>query len=334
MVYPSAALGDSKLEEVIASLIKAGISLKNIKSSIRSLETSNPNDVQRYAFLLQKRIIKTKVTIKDRELGFLDRINRMSNYLSTGMSQIDSLTKLPNRRSLEDYLKRQLATAYRNGTAFSVLAYDLDGFKKVNDDLGHLAGDDVLRGIADIARETFRQSDFHARSGGDEFYAVANVGGIESGRVAEKFREAVENSKLGVTASIGVASVTEDDAVMLLYGEKGRKLVRGYFSAKRKKQSDSRIYKLIGKYIPSLKPKRGEREGERKPLTRDDVYGRLEEVAKLTQDYKVNGVNLMGSIDLATLSKTYQDIAIYMIMKKADTALYKAKESKNTVCGF
>jgi diguanylate cyclase (GGDEF)-like protein len=83
----------------------------------------------------------------------------------------DALTGLPNRRYLGEWLSVALSAAKRTGRPLTLLFFDLDGFKSVNDRLGHEAGDRVLQSIGDRLRKAMRSSDFVARLGGDEFVA-------------------------------------------------------------------------------------------------------------------------------------------------------------------
>ncbi|MCS0657325.1 putative bifunctional diguanylate cyclase/phosphodiesterase [Massilia terrae] len=88
------------------------------------------------------------------------------------MATHDALTSLPNRVLLADRIRMVIASARRSGQKFAVAAVGLDGFKKVNDGLGHPVGDEVLRQAAERLRRTLRDSDTLARAGGDEFVAV------------------------------------------------------------------------------------------------------------------------------------------------------------------
>jgi len=88
------------------------------------------------------------------------------------MATHDALTELPNRLLLTDRIRMVIAQARRSGQGFSIAALGLDGFKKVNDGLGHAIGDAVLRMAAARLRKTLRDSDTLARVGGDEFVAV------------------------------------------------------------------------------------------------------------------------------------------------------------------
>lgn len=88
------------------------------------------------------------------------------------MAYHDPLTDLPNRAMFEEHLALALARAQRSGSSVAVLFMDLDGFKDVNDQLGHAAGDDLLRLVAHRLKEATRATDLLARLGGDEFLVL------------------------------------------------------------------------------------------------------------------------------------------------------------------
>jgi diguanylate cyclase (GGDEF)-like protein len=98
------------------------------------------------------------------------------------LSVTDALTGLYNRRGLELLASQALRSGARDGTMIPVLMLDVDDLKRVNDDQGHDAGDDVLRRAADLLRRTFRESDVIARLGGDEFCVVGAVPGLPADR--------------------------------------------------------------------------------------------------------------------------------------------------------
>jgi diguanylate cyclase (GGDEF)-like protein len=126
----------------------------------------------------------------------------------------DALTGLYNRRYLEQTLGRELVLAERAGHPVSVIMGDLDRFKAVNDRLGHLAGDEVLRVFGDLLKRQARGSDIYCRYGGEEFLLVlpgmAEASAIER---AELLRSAIAAapvaygvSEIAVTASFGIAT--------------------------------------------------------------------------------------------------------------------------------
>jgi diguanylate cyclase (GGDEF)-like protein len=126
------------------------------------------------------------------------------------LAHFDSLTGLANRSLLDDRLSRAIAMARRNASALAVLLFDLDGFKGVNDSLGHAAGDALLAAVARRARDCVRVSDTVGRLGGDEFLLILPDTDPEGARqVAGKILHAMaEPFELGagqvrISASIG-----------------------------------------------------------------------------------------------------------------------------------
>ena len=127
-------------------------------------------------------------------------------------SMCDSLTDLPNRNLFFDRLEQSCATHQRHQTEFAVLMLDLDGFKPVNDRLGHAAGDEVLREVGARFASVMRASGTMARIGGDEFAAILpGVGSPELARIAaEKLLKTitlpiiVAGHALSVGVSIGI----------------------------------------------------------------------------------------------------------------------------------
>lgn len=139
------------------------------------------------------------------------------------MAMTDELTGLASRRYLFESMPQHLERLGQNGaTALACLMIDVDFFKRVNDRLGHIEGDRVLRGVAGIIRRSTRASDVVARFGGEEIAVVLpSAGGNMASVVAEKVRAAVETESrdLGypVTVSIGVAWIDDTAPVQTRY---------------------------------------------------------------------------------------------------------------------
>ena len=155
---------------------------------------------------------------------FEDRIGRlegenldllMQNRTLSEISARDSLTGLYNRWYVMEKIDSEMNRALRHGSPMSVLMLDLDHFKKVNDSFGHSVGDEVLKVVGQVLRESCRVYDVAGRYGGEEFCVVlpeTRVGNTK--QVAERIRSRlastelpVGSSSITVTASIGVAGM-------------------------------------------------------------------------------------------------------------------------------
>lgn len=154
-----------------------------------------------------------------------------SNAALTVAANTDSLTRLSNRTHFDDHLRSLTDGKINNGVRFALFYIDLDGFKNVNDSMGHRVGDQFLLHVANQIIDAAGEDAFVARLGGDEFAIVkkyARVSGDEAGYLleyAEQFNDAIVFSSerysqdQDVTASIGIARFPED-------GEKAETLVR------------------------------------------------------------------------------------------------------------
>jgi diguanylate cyclase len=131
-------------------------------------------------------------------------------------SNTDALTGLANRRSLETFLRAAQIAAMEAGTPLSILMIDIDHFKKFNDSFGHQVGDQVLRLVGKVLRESVRDCDLAARYGGEELMAILPGAPIEAcAEAAERIRRRISEARLtrrttgeeisSVTVSIGVA---------------------------------------------------------------------------------------------------------------------------------
>jgi diguanylate cyclase len=126
---------------------------------------------------------------------------------------VDFLTQAPNRRFFDQRLREEFLRFKRHGQPFSLVLIDIDFFKSVNDTYGHLAGDRVLRAVAELLSTSLRESDAFARFGGEEFAMLLPETDVHQGRVvAQKARKRIENARFNyegttmqITLSAGVA---------------------------------------------------------------------------------------------------------------------------------
>jgi diguanylate cyclase (GGDEF)-like protein len=176
------------------------------------------------------------------------------------LAYLDDLTHLYNTRYLDMVLDREV----QGGRPFTVLFMDLDRFKRVNDEHGHLSGSRLLVEVARVLRSCVRDDDILVRYGGDEY--VMLLVGIDSGgglKVAERIRRAVEDhrflsregSRVRITCSIGLASFPEHAASKAeILDMADRAMYRG-------KRSSRNVVYMASKDLPPVPP--GEREREK-----------------------------------------------------------------------
>ena len=160
-------------------------------------------------FLLWREIRRTRRLLARTEES-RDRIEHLAHH--------DALTGLPNRRLFEDRLIQALAVAARARRRLALLYLDLDGFKEINDSLGHRAGDELLRAVAERLATSVRGGDTIARLGGDEF-AVIQIElrtATDAAILAERLMAAaakpirVGQQDLAIGASVGIALFPDD----------------------------------------------------------------------------------------------------------------------------
>ena len=174
-----------------------------------------PTDAEAESIAMARRVVSIAIERSQVE----DRIRHMANH--------DSLTGLPNRTLLADRLNQVLLHAQRYGRSVTVIFIDLDNFKLINDSLGHHAGDELLKAVAQRMTSCVRRTDTVVRLGGDEFVIVLFDQAQDNASVAqtiEKIRQAIaepvelSGNPYQVTCSLGLASYPADgtDAETLL----------------------------------------------------------------------------------------------------------------------
>lgn len=144
---------------------------------------------------------------RDKEAKYLEELQRLS--------ATDSLTALHNRRKMDELLREHFNHAKRYQIPFSLMMFDIDDFKLINDRYGHSTGDEVLVIIADVLRKSLRSTDYCARWGGEEFMVLLPRTTLEQAvEIAEKLRQEIENRSyphhLHVSCSFGVAQYDDE----------------------------------------------------------------------------------------------------------------------------
>ena len=134
------------------------------------------------------------------------------------LSLTDELTQLPNRRCFDNDFKKEFLRAKRYKNNLTLVMFDIDHFKHVNDTYGHQCGDYILKQVAKSALQTFRQTDTVYRVGGEEFMVILTETDINQCIIPlERFRKTIEtlylefnNQNINITVSIGACQYTPD----------------------------------------------------------------------------------------------------------------------------
>jgi diguanylate cyclase (GGDEF)-like protein len=206
-------------------LLGIGASLTRIAGS---LSGPTPSTFIKGGFIFSLQFIVADMILVGTALGFTSIANRKLTYRLEREALTDPLTGTFNRRGLEKIAGKLLERARRHRDQVSLLLIDLDHFKKVNDSLGHTAGDAVLLQFAVLVQKHLRNSDIFGRYGGEEFIAVLpGMGKSDAFLAAERLRSAVgkndfsfRKKPIQLTVSIGIASFPGDGAQWLMLLDK------------------------------------------------------------------------------------------------------------------
>ncbi|MGK0468405.1 diguanylate cyclase, partial [Clostridium sp.] len=182
--------------------------------SKRVKEPSNPGHIKGYLYMESQRVLNNfnevslgKCTDLTSFVGFI-----VDNYLLKISSSIDKLTGTLTRRFLEEELSGQVEKAEAAEGVFSIIMFDLDDFKGVNDRFGHPTGDKVLHDVSEVVMNSIRKLDVCGRYGGEEFIIILpETDTIVASEIAERVRGNIDNKKIlgfkrELTVSMGIAT--------------------------------------------------------------------------------------------------------------------------------
>ncbi|WP_317704252.1 diguanylate cyclase [Methylomarinovum caldicuralii] len=196
---------DAGIDDYVTKPVSLRVLLARIKSAQRIVS-------------LQEALTREHAALEHRARE-LELLNRKLEQLA----HTDFLTGLPNRRYAIERLNQELAESRRGGRPLSVMILDLDHFKRINDTLGHEAGDRVLVHSARILRETLRSCDVACRFGGEEFLVIApDTDSHDGKRLAERLCHAIAANQpelplpAPLTVSIGLATASPGEDVKTL----------------------------------------------------------------------------------------------------------------------
>jgi diguanylate cyclase (GGDEF)-like protein len=171
-------------------------------------------------FTNRKRFNESELTLIEQSLSYLvyPVKNALLYHSALTSALIDPLSDLNNRRSFEQDIEVAVSSAKRYKQSLAMLVIDIDHFKKVNDEYGHATGDQVLRSVANVIKDSSRRCDSCYRFGGEEFVVLLKNTGICGARLsAERIKHALakhqclhSSNEVKVTVSIGISELTHD----------------------------------------------------------------------------------------------------------------------------
>lgn len=159
----------------------------------------------------------------------------------------DTLTNVYNRRYFVDFLNQQIKKCNESDVQFSLILLDLDHFKNINDEYGHLVGDEVLKGIALLLKRNLRKADVICRWGGEEFIIfLLNTKLEAAGMIAEKLRNYIEQMRIegvsSVTASLGATQWIEGDDATSIFKRIDNSLYLAKLTGRNKVVSNEEVF--------------------------------------------------------------------------------------------
>jgi diguanylate cyclase (GGDEF)-like protein len=207
-----------QLDQEDVSRRHAEVYFENGDHFVRDMGSRNGTAVNDQDLRGQRRVLKDgdRISVGSTILKFIqDDTENQFHETIYRLKVEDALTRIHNKRYLLDFLEREMSRSSRHKSPMSLILYDIDHFKKINDTHGHLAGDIVLRESAALVKTMVRKEECYARYGGEEFALVEpEVTGASAAGVAEKIRKAIEGASFSfegkaipVTVSLGVAEL-------------------------------------------------------------------------------------------------------------------------------
>jgi len=184
---------------------------------------------QKYSDEVVQQLAKDLITVKQEAEALREQLEQKRLQATH-----DTLTRIPNRLAYDEWISQEHDRFVKYDTPFVLMVWDVDFFKRVNDEFGHQAGDKVLRIVAQMLSENIRDADFVARYGGEEFVVVLpGTTQAAAMKVADNIRKGIEScafhfrdKPVKVTASAGVCEIRENETVEGLFDRADKALYK------------------------------------------------------------------------------------------------------------
>ncbi|MBN1909295.1 MAG: diguanylate cyclase [Pirellulales bacterium] len=208
------------------------VRIEQMTKDLSSLKNQHPSAMASYVLERVGQIVDANRQLQGRLTRVEGKIRQQSEQIAVHVTEArtDPLTRLANRRAFDDELAQRLAAWQRNGVGFALLMIDLDDFKPLNDNHGHLAGDELLQTLSATIDDQLGPTDLAARIGGDEFAAILGEPDLErvcrkAGKILDAvatIRYALDGTIVRTSVSIGAARIekNEDGASLIRRADK------------------------------------------------------------------------------------------------------------------
>lgn len=236
-------------QQVRRSLVNHHASIVQFNDRISKLSESGDAEALIELSREAEQILQPTIQLASQIAHAYDDIRQQTDQLSAPEQlRTDPLTGLSSRRAMEDILKMLFAMKSRYDTRFAIALVDIDGFQKINDEFGHVRGDEILRSFAATLDSTVRETDVVVRFGGEEFVVIMPETDLPgAGVFGQRLRKNVRD-ELDLAISVGVADARDGDTLKSLLSRTDSAL----YSAKA--GGGDAVFQHTGRHIEKARP--------------------------------------------------------------------------------
>ncbi|MDA1053005.1 MAG: GGDEF domain-containing protein [Planctomycetota bacterium] len=236
-------------QQVRRSLVTHHASIVQFKERISKLTETGDAEALKELSREAEQILQPTIQLASQIAHAYDDIRQHTDQLSSPEQlRTDPLTGLSSRRAMEDILKMLFAMKSRYDTRFAIALVDIDGFQKINDEHGHVRGDEMLRSFAATLDRTVRETDVVVRFGGEEFVVIMPETDLSGASVfGQRLRKSVRD-ELQLAISVGVAEARDGDTLKSLHARTDSAL----YSAKA--GGGDAVFQHTGRHIEMTRP--------------------------------------------------------------------------------
>lgn len=215
-IFDQGKIVSYKPDGSVARMIGSHLNIN--KQKVAQSELVNQNEMLHKGNLTLEKVVRKKAEELEKKNSELEakiiEVERLSNT--------DMLTAIANRKKFEDELAKEILRSRRYGHPVSLMMFDIDFFKRINDTYGHDVGDTILQGLSKLVSINIREIDFFARWGGEEFVIIFPGVSLDNAIIAsEKLRLLISQYEFGsdifITCSFGVTELSKDDTIKELF---------------------------------------------------------------------------------------------------------------------